>query len=161
AASLESRVPFADPRLVRFAFKVGPNLKLRAGASKWILRQAVSDDLPEFVLNRRKVGFDTPAEHWMNQIHAGFVRETLLNSRARQRGFWNPPEIEAILNHPNVPGSFDLLWKIFSIEVWASVFLDEAASTKDRSPIELRASAAVGAASLDVDDADSDSAAAR
>ena len=87
SASLESRVPFADPRVVRAAFHVDPDLKLRSAASKWILREAVSDVLPSFVLNRRKVGFDTPADRWMRTDHAGFVRDTLLSSRARQRGF--------------------------------------------------------------------------
>src|SRR5215471_12422467 len=124
AASLESRVPFADPWLVRFAFKIRPDHKLRAGASKWLLRQAVSDVLPELVLNRRKVGFDTPAEQWMSRLHPDFVRDTLLSTAARQRGFWNVKEIEAILDHRVTPPGFDLLWKVFSIEMWASVFLD-------------------------------------
>lgn len=128
AASLESRIPFADPRLVRFAFQINPGLKLRGGASKWILRQAVSNILPESVLNRRKVGFDTPAEQWMKERHPEFVRETLLSSHARARGFWNTRELESFLDHPNVHGSFDILWKVLSIEVWASIFLDESHS---------------------------------
>jgi asparagine synthase (glutamine-hydrolysing) len=47
AHSLESRVPMADPRLVRFAFQSGFGLKFRDGASKWILRRAVADVIPE------------------------------------------------------------------------------------------------------------------
>jgi len=43
ANGLESRVPLADPRLVRFAFTCGFDFKLRRGATKWILRQAVAD----------------------------------------------------------------------------------------------------------------------
>src|SRR5207248_9761615 len=61
ANSLESRVPMADPRIVRFALHTNFDLKLRGGATKWVLRQAVSDVIPSAVLNRRKVGFDTPA----------------------------------------------------------------------------------------------------
>ncbi len=80
ANSLESRVPLADPRIVRFAFESGPNLKLRSGATKWILRQAVSEEVSTKVLNRRKVGFTTPAEGWMRGQHAGFVRELLLSA---------------------------------------------------------------------------------
>ncbi len=124
AASLESRVPFADPRLVRFAFRIRPSLKLRGGASKWILRQSVSDVLPESVLNRRKVGFDTPAESWMKESHADFVRDTLLSSRARQRGFWNAREIESLLESPQSPQWFDIVWKVLCLETWASIFLD-------------------------------------
>ncbi len=75
AVSLESRVPLADPRLVRFAFRTGFDVKFRGGASKWLLRQAVSDILPQSVLTRRKVGFDTPVESWMKTRHSGFVRD--------------------------------------------------------------------------------------
>jgi asparagine synthase (glutamine-hydrolysing) len=128
AASLESRVPFADPKLARFAFGTSADLKLRGGASKWILRQAVSGVLPPLVLNRRKVGFDTPALRWMTGPHAGFVRETLLSGRARQRGFWNAAEIEKLLANPGGAGWFDVLWKVLCIEVWATVFLDTASA---------------------------------
>ncbi len=126
AASLESRVPFADPRLVQFAFQLKPEMKLRAGASKWILRQAVSDVLPPLVLNRRKVGFDTPAEKWIRGPHAAFVRETLLSSKSRQRGFWKPSALEDLLDDSGSSQWFDVMWKVLSIELWASVFLDSA-----------------------------------
>jgi asparagine synthase (glutamine-hydrolysing) len=124
ANSLESRVPLADPRLVRFAFHTAFDLKLRGGATKWILRQAVAPALPEMVLNRRKIGFDTPAERWMRGPHADFVRETLLSSRARARGFWSARSIETLLGRTDQPLWFDRVWKILSIELWASVFLD-------------------------------------
>ena len=124
AHSLESRVPLADPRLVRFAFQTPPELKLRGGASKWILRQAVADAIPPLVLNRRKVGFDTPAESWMRGRHAGFVRETLLSSAARSRGFWDGGAVERALDNTGHPYWFDIVWKLLMIEVWAGVFLD-------------------------------------
>ena len=88
AHSLESRVPLADPRRVRFAFRVPVNLKVRQGATKWILRQAVADRLPLNVLNRRKLGFDTPARAWALDQHAGFLHELLLLRAARERGLF-------------------------------------------------------------------------
>lgn len=124
ASSLESRVPFADPRMVRFAFHTPFGLKVRGGASKWILRQAVASAIPEEVLNRRKVGFDTPAESWMRGPHRAFVRETLLSSSARTRGFWSTAGIERLLEDDHQPMWFDLVWKLLSIEIWAKVYLD-------------------------------------
>ena len=124
ANSLESRVPLADPRLLQFAFHTPFDMKIRDGASKWILRRAVADVLPQAVLNRRKVGFDTPAERWMRNQHAGFVRDLLLSARARTRGFWNPRTIEGILDRPQMPHWFDVVWKLVSIEAWATTFLD-------------------------------------
>jgi asparagine synthase (glutamine-hydrolysing) len=124
ANSLESRVPLADPRLVRFAFHTDFDLKLRGGATKWILRQAVSDVLPTMVLNRRKVGFDTPAELWMRGRHFPWVRELLAGSRARARGFWHVEEVEKLLLDKSSSHWFDVIWKLAAIEAWACVFLD-------------------------------------
>ena len=41
AASIESRVPFLDHKLVEFAATLPPRLKLRRLTTKWILREAV------------------------------------------------------------------------------------------------------------------------
>ncbi|HYR56390.1 MAG TPA: asparagine synthase (glutamine-hydrolyzing) [Myxococcaceae bacterium] len=139
AHGLESRVPLADPRLVRFAFQLGFDLKFRAGATKWILRKAVSDVIPREVLNRRKVGFATPAERWMKESHLDFVRDTLLSSRARQRGIWNWRQLEKRLSNPARPLWFDIVWKALCIETWAREFLDrpESKSEPQGTVIEL------------------------
>jgi asparagine synthase (glutamine-hydrolysing) len=138
SVSLESRVPMADPRMVQFAFHTPFNLKMRQGASKWILRKAVADVLPEFVLNRRKVGFDTPAESWMKKQHAGFVRELLLSDRARSRGIWNLRGIEDWLQHPDRQNWFNLIWKVICLESWAQRFLDTNVSTTRTTELAVR-----------------------
>jgi asparagine synthase (glutamine-hydrolysing) len=124
ANSLESRVPLADPRVVRYALHTRFDLKLRGGATKWVLRQAVSDVIPAEVLGRRKVGFDTPAESWMRNRHPDFVRDLLLSQAARGRGFYNVDAVEQLLAAPRTPYWFDVVWKLASIEAWASTFLD-------------------------------------
>jgi asparagine synthase (glutamine-hydrolysing) len=77
------------------------------------------------VLNRRKVGFDTPAARWMRGPHAGFVRDTLLSSRARQRGLLNPAGVSRWLDNPTHPLWFDVVWKLLCVEVWAQIALDD------------------------------------
>jgi asparagine synthase (glutamine-hydrolysing) len=126
ANSLESRVPMADPRLVRFALHTDFNLKLKGGATKWVLRQAVSDIIPADVLNRRKVGFDTPAEAWMRGPHREFVRDLLLSSAAKTRGYWSAAGVRAALDNTSSPYWFDIVWKLVSIEAWATGYLDAA-----------------------------------
>lgn len=127
ANGLESRVPMADPRVVRFALHTNFDLKLRGGATKWVLRQAVSDVIPADVLNRRKVGFDTPAEAWMRGPHRGFVRELLLSSAATTRGYWDRAGVARALDATGSPYWFNIVWKLASIEAWATRFLDAAA----------------------------------
>jgi len=131
ANSLESRVPLADPRLVRFAFHTGIDLKLRGGTTKWILRQAVADAIPSEVLSRQKVGFDTPAESWMRGRHAGWLRELLTSHQARSRGYWQSKEVEKALLDKTAPYWFDVIWKLAAIEAWACAFLDRPPASGD------------------------------
>jgi len=132
ANSLESRVPIADPRVVRFALHTSFRLKLHGGASKWVLRRAVADMIPSSILGRRKVGFDTPAHVWMRDRHRGFIRELLLSRKARERGFYDSRAIEHLLDRPRSPFWFDIVWKLASIEAWASLFLDQNAVSRDQ-----------------------------
>lgn len=124
AHSLESRVPLADPRLVRFAFSLPFDLKMRGGASKWVLRQAVADVLPQQVLERRKIGFDTPAERWLQGEHRGWAREILTSRAANERGLLRTKEVAALLDRPESPQWFNLIWKALCIELWAQQVVD-------------------------------------
>jgi asparagine synthase (glutamine-hydrolysing) len=124
AWSLESRVPIADPRVVSFAFRTPSSLKIRDGSSKWLLRQSLRGVIPDWVLTRRKVGFDTPADRWMRTEHREFVRDTLLSSQARGRGWWNSRAIELHLGAVSSPDWFDVTWKLLCLETWAQYVLD-------------------------------------
>ena len=98
AASIESRVPFLDHKLVEFAAALPPRLKLRGFTTKWILRQAVRAILPAEILPRPKMGFPVPfglldARARWNDV----ARDVLLDSRTRQRGIVDAPDVERLL----------------------------------------------------------------
>ncbi|GAA0305255.1 asparagine synthase (glutamine-hydrolyzing) [Streptomyces turgidiscabies] len=56
-SGLEVRVPFCDPRLVQYAYNIPWAMKTFDGREKSLLRAAVSDLLPEQVLERPKAPF--------------------------------------------------------------------------------------------------------
>lgn len=63
AASIESRVPFLDHRLVDLAFSMPTKTKINNATTKWVLREAMSDALPTSIRFRKdKKGFVTPGE---------------------------------------------------------------------------------------------------
>ena len=64
AASIESRVPFLDHKLVEFAAALPVKMKLRGLTTKYILRKAMRDRLPKEILTRRKMGFPVPVGSW-------------------------------------------------------------------------------------------------
>src|SRR5262249_4700966 len=76
AHSVESRLTFLDSRLVEFLLRCPAFLKLRDGWSKWLLRNALADTLPEKIrLRRTKLGFNTPEKQWMQHgLQNGYRR---------------------------------------------------------------------------------------
>ncbi len=52
--SLEGRVPFADKRLVQYAFNMPKHIKLLNGREKGLLREASKGILPENIVERKK-----------------------------------------------------------------------------------------------------------
>ncbi len=53
--TLEVRVPFLDKELVEYALEIPSELKVKDGISKWILRECFRDELPDYILNRKKI----------------------------------------------------------------------------------------------------------
>ena len=76
AYSVEGRVPFADPAVLSHADKLKENQMFRDGQLKWVLRQAFSDILPEYVINKPKHGFNVPIDHWLKSDWNNLMDET-------------------------------------------------------------------------------------
>jgi len=64
AASLETRPPFLDHRLVELAFSLPSSMKTHGRTTKWILKQVAYRYLPQSVVDRPKIGFKVPLDRW-------------------------------------------------------------------------------------------------
>jgi len=64
ATSIESRVPFLDPRVVRFAHSLPTAYKLGRLDNKRIVKALAMRYLPAEVIKRRKSGFGVPLADW-------------------------------------------------------------------------------------------------
>ncbi|WEH43345.1 asparagine synthase (glutamine-hydrolyzing) [Streptomyces sp. NBC_01218] len=73
AAGLDIRVPFADPRLLAYAFDIPWSMKSHDGREKSVLRAAVRDILPEQVAMRVK----TPYPNLRDETYDRVLRERL------------------------------------------------------------------------------------
>jgi asparagine synthase (glutamine-hydrolysing) len=126
AASIESRVPFLDHHLVEFAAALPTRMKLRGFTTKWILRQAVENILPREILTRPKMGFPVPFELWMRGVWADTARDVLLDRRTRERGLFDPPAVERLIE-AHVAGTTrggDTIWSLLNLELWYRTFVD-------------------------------------
>jgi asparagine synthase (glutamine-hydrolysing) len=123
AVSLESRVPFLDHRLVEFVATLPPALKFRGGEMKYLLKRAARGTLPDSVLDRKdKMGFPVPLHLWAKGPAREFVRDTLLSTRARQRGIADPHGVEQLLDHEKAFSRQS--WGLLNLELWFTTFVD-------------------------------------
>jgi asparagine synthase (glutamine-hydrolysing) len=90
ASAIEARVPFLDHELVEFAMSVPPALKIRWGATKYILRRYAQTLLPRPATRRRKMPFYMPIEqHLRDPMFQGLLADTLSDHAVRARGIFN------------------------------------------------------------------------
>jgi asparagine synthase (glutamine-hydrolysing) len=126
AASIESRVPFLDHRLVEFAATLPPRLKLRGFKTKWILREAVKSILPAEILTRKKMGFPVPFSVWMKDRWQSVARDVLLDRRTRERGIIAPAAVEQLIaaHASGEQEGGDAIWSLLNLELWYRTHID-------------------------------------
>lgn len=140
AASVESRVPFLDHRLVEFAAALPDHMKLRGRTTKYILRRAFADLVPERILNRSKAGFPVPLATWLRGPYRHVVDEYVLHPRVKERGIFDPENLRVLVAEHD-SGKFDhseRLWSLINFEHWYRMYIEAESFTRSAMP-ELRA----------------------
>lgn len=82
AHALEVRVPFLDHELVEFVLGVSDGAKFPR-TPKQLLVESLGDLLPSEIVNRPKMGFTLPWEHWMRGELKDFCAERIKHLDAR------------------------------------------------------------------------------
>ena len=62
--SVEARVPFVDHKLVEFAARIPPHLKLNGMDEKYLLKKIMAEHMPEHPQQFKKRAFYTPIKEW-------------------------------------------------------------------------------------------------
>ncbi|MBK7931916.1 MAG: asparagine synthase (glutamine-hydrolyzing) [Acidobacteria bacterium] len=125
AASIESRVPFLDHRLVEFTARMPREMKLRGSTTKWILREAMKGILPAEIIDRPKMGFPVPVGNWFRGPFKHIVDECVLGKRALARGIFDADFVQALVARHNAGENHDeRIWALVNFEIWQRRFFD-------------------------------------
>lgn len=118
AHALEVRVPFLDHELVQFALGIPDDYKY-PNTPKQLLVESFGDALPPEIVNRPKMGFTFPWEHWLKNELRNFTADHL--SDLSKRPLFKAAGIDALWRdfqngHPKVTAS--RVWYLVVLENW-------------------------------------------
>ena len=147
AHGLEERFPFMDNDLVDFAMKIPVKHKLgnlnkeiseidvknkktisyrEFDDGKNVLRKAMSDFIPEKIINRKKQGFSAPDESWYRGENADYIKELLLSDSTVSDKYINKKYIQKIVKEHIEDGINHrlLIWSFMNFEWWCKIFIN-------------------------------------
>ncbi|MBC7931269.1 MAG: hypothetical protein H7Z38_11975 [Rubrivivax sp.] len=126
AASIESRVPFLDHKLVEHTARLPRRMKLRGLTTKYILRRAMKGMLPEQILTRPKMGFPVPVGAWFRGRFRHVVEEYVLGERAASRNLFKQDFVRGLVarHQSGAEDHTERLWSLVNFEMWQRQFID-------------------------------------
>ena len=125
AASLEARMPFMDHELAAYVSSLPDEYRVRGRTTKWILREAMKQLLPQAILERPKVGFRVPVNEWFRGPMKDYLYEHLTGVESRTRHYYHAPALQQVLTE-HVAGRQNhekLLWSLLTLEIWHRQYL--------------------------------------
>lgn len=126
SASVESRVPFLDNRLVDLVAAIPARFKMNGWQTKSLLREAVSDIIPPAILHRKKMGFPVPISAWLRGPYWSLLEKMILGPRARDRELFDFEAVQRMAQEHR-RGKADhgeRLWLLLNLEIWLRIFID-------------------------------------
>jgi asparagine synthase (glutamine-hydrolysing) len=124
ANSVEARVPFLDPELVDYVYRLPLDLKVRDGVSKRILKEAVADVVPERIAKRPKQGFSAPTSEWFGAAHGGLLRDLMRQDTLRE--YFDVDYLQRVVEGADVESweSGQILWPILNFGLWHKYWIE-------------------------------------
>jgi len=127
AASIESRVPFLDHHLIEWAAQLPPDVKLRGGNGKALVRLAAERVLPRSITHTKKRGFLVPLTRWLRDRGQDILGEYMPES---DDSLVSAAYVRRLLEeHRGGRDHTARLWRVLAFQVWRQELLAASADT--------------------------------
>lgn len=119
-ASLETRAPFLDHRMVESAWRIPLDMRTGDNKGKLILRQILAKHLPTKLWERPKAGFTPPIDFWLRGSLRDWAEDLLSENALNSTGIPYPEKIRSLwLAHSNESSAEGLrLWPALIAQDW-------------------------------------------
>lgn len=118
AVGLEGRAPLLDHRLVEWAWRVPPELKLSASgdSGKLLMRKVLYRHVPRELLERPKMGFGMPIGKWLRTDLRDWAENLLVPARLEAAGL--RPAVVHVVWRDHLAGA-NRLAELWTVLMWA------------------------------------------
>lgn len=127
SVSLEGREPFLDQRLVEFAAKLPSSYKYKDGIGKYILKDIVHRHVPKNIMDRPKMGFGVPLNHWLRNELKGLLVDVLNEESLKKQGIFNVEKALRIRDRylAGADVEFERVSRLFLFQLWYFKWMGE------------------------------------
>ncbi len=125
-ASVETRPPLIDHRVVEFMFSLPPKYRIKGNRQKYLLKKVAERYLPKKVVNRPKAPFGSPLRSWIKGALAKDIDRMLSLENLKRNGFLNAEKIRDIVLRDR-SGKEDLahvIYRFFVMMTWWDTFFN-------------------------------------
>ena len=127
AHSLEVRSPLCDYALTEFVTSLPRHYRLKGSRTKHILKEVAAKWIPRDIIDRKKVGFDSPIGQWFKDELRPFLQSFLSRDQVRKSGILNPEKVQEIIgDHLSGRRDYSLqLWSLIALEAWYRMYIED------------------------------------
>ncbi|NIK79838.1 asparagine synthase (glutamine-hydrolysing) [Paenibacillus castaneae] len=125
AHSIELRVPFLDKMVMELAAKLPTPLRVHDNNTKYALRTAAKEVLPDEWANRPKVGFPVPIRHWLREEKYYLLVKSSFQSQAAEQFFHTEQLTHYLDAHYSGKQNYArYIWTVYVFLVWHKRFFE-------------------------------------
>ena len=120
AFGLEARSPLLDRKYVEFAARLPESMKIRGRNTKYLLRKAFANLLPQNIQKRGKRGFAAPVEEWCKNELKEMIHDRLLSPASSINNFFKHDYISNMVceHYRGIVNHGRKIWMLMILEEW-------------------------------------------
>jgi asparagine synthase (glutamine-hydrolysing) len=124
AASVESRPPLTDHRIVEFMFSVPPRERIHRLTQKHLLKKVAEKYLPDSIIYRPKAPFASPLRSWVRGPLAPMIADLLSEQAVRSRGLYDAKYVAYLIarDKQGLEDNAYQIWTLLTNEIWFRTF---------------------------------------
>lgn len=98
ANSIEGRYPFLDHRVVEFATRIPPHIRMNGITEKYILKKAAGGHIPQELIDRAKQPYRAPiSRSFLGQTRHDYVEALMSEDAVRKAGYFDAKKVTRLV----------------------------------------------------------------